>query len=80
MALIVGFLRTLQDLLTPSFNKAQIYMPSSSATGFQAVIEVVDPIGLLNIVPYIALALVWGGFIYKFLGLFGGNIAVKGGN
>jgi hypothetical protein len=76
-ALIVGFLRTLQDLLTPSFKS--VNMPSDTQTGFNAVLDVVDPVGVLNIIPYIAIALVWSGFIYKLLALFGGTVTSKGG-
>jgi hypothetical protein len=77
-ALIAGFLRTLFDLLTPSFNTGQVHLPSTSPQGFNVVISLVDPVGLLNIVPYILIAVVWGAFIMKILALFGGQVTAKG--
>lgn len=71
-AIGAGFMRTARDLLTvqPSAN---VYYPSSSATGFKAVIDVIAPTGLYDVVPMILIALVWGGFIMKIIGLIGGN-------
>jgi hypothetical protein len=80
MALITGLLRTIQDLLTPTFNSADVNLPSNSEQGLQVVLDLVDPTGLLTIIPYICIAFVWSAFIYKILGLFGGNIVVKGGS
>jgi hypothetical protein len=77
-ALILGVLRTIQDLLTPSFNSSLVNLPSNSADGLNVVLGLVDPVGLLNIVPYILLAFVWAAFIFKILALFGGSITAKG--
>ena len=77
-ALIVGFLRTLADLLTPSFS-SPFSLPSNSSEGLNVVLELVDPVGILNIIPYIGLAFVWAGFIFKILALFGGTMTVRGG-
>ncbi|MFH5781818.1 hypothetical protein [Heyndrickxia oleronia] len=79
-ALIVGFLRTIQDFLTPSFNTGQVHFPMESNRGFSVVLDVVGGTGLLTIVPYILLALVWGAFIMKMFALLGGNLTVKGGD
>lgn len=80
IAIITGLLRTLMEFLTPSINASNVNMPSNSSQGLGVVIDVIDPTGLLNIVPYIAIALVWMAFIFKILALFGGNIVAKGGN
>jgi hypothetical protein len=76
-ALIYGFMRTLADLLTPSFS-SPVNMPSTSQTGLDVVLDVVDPLGILNIVPYICLAFVWFFFIKNILALFGGQVVAKG--
>lgn len=78
IALITGFLRTMYDLLTPSFNTGQVHLPSSSGQGFSVVLDIVDPVGLLNIAPYVLIAIVWGAFIMKMLALFGGQVTAKG--
>lgn len=78
-ALILGVLRTIADFLVPSFS-SPVHMPSESGNGFGVVLDVVDPVGLLHIVPYILIALVWFAFIFKILALFGGNLSVRGGD
>lgn len=77
-ALIAGVFRTFQALLYPTFDQP-INMPSSTEQGVQFVMDRVSPLGLLDIVPYIALAFVWLFFIMKILALFGGDIVAKGG-
>jgi hypothetical protein len=78
-ALILGFVRTLQMLLTPSFS-APVNLPSSSNQGLNVVLDLVAPMGILNIVPYICLAFVWFFFVMRILALFGGQVVAKGGN
>lgn len=77
IALISGFVRTLADFLTPSFS-SPVNMPSSSQQGLDVVLDIADPTGLLNIVPYILLAFVWFFFIKNILALFGGQVVAKG--
>lgn len=79
IALITGVLRTLKGLLSPSFDQP-VNLPSSSGKGLKVVLDLVDPIGLTDIVPYILIAFVWFFFVLKILALFGGNLTVKGGS
>lgn len=78
-ALIMGVFRTLQGLLYPTFHQP-INMPSTTSQGVDVVLDLVDPMGVLDIVPYICVAFVWFYFILKVLALFGGNIVAKGGS
>ncbi|WP_214796709.1 MULTISPECIES: hypothetical protein [unclassified Exiguobacterium] len=78
-ALIAGVFRTLQGLLSPTFNQP-INMPSTTSQGVDVVLDLVDPMGVLDIVPYICVAFVWFFFILKILALFGGNVVAKGGS
>lgn len=75
-AIGAGILRTAYDLLTvnPTDN---VSFPSESRQGFNVVIDLIKPIGLYDVVPMIMIALVWGGFALKMLGLFGGSIMVN---
>jgi hypothetical protein len=74
IALTMGFVRTIKGMLTVDFNATPINYPSTSYQGIQAVLDVVDPIGILDIVPLIILAVVWFLFVKKILGLLGGEI------
>lgn len=78
-ALIAGVFRTLQGLLSPTFNQP-INMPLTTSQGVDVVLDLVDPMGVLDIVPYICVAFVWFFFILKILALFGGNVVAKGGS
>lgn len=78
-ALIAGLFRTLHGLLFPTFDQPT-NMPANSRQGLDVVLDLVDPIGILDIVPYILVAFVWFFFILKILALFGGNIVAKGGS
>lgn len=78
-AMIAGVFRFFRSLLTPSFNQP-VNMPSNSQQGLDVVLDVVDPVGLLDIVPYILVAFVWVFFAMKILALFGGNVVAKGGS
>jgi hypothetical protein len=42
--------------------------------GISAVLDQLRPTGLLTVVPLIILAIVWGLFIKKIVGLIGGEI------
>jgi hypothetical protein len=76
-ALTMGFVRTIKGMLTVDFNSTPINYPSTSYQGIQAVLDVVDPIGILDIVPLIILAVVWFLFVKKILGLLGGEIQTR---
>lgn len=73
-ALVLGFFRTLKSFLVIDFNATPINMPSTSYLGVQEVLKVIDPMGLLSVVPMIATALIWFFFIKKILGLLGGDV------
>lgn len=79
-ALLLGFLRTIKDFLTPSFNTGDVNLFADSKKGLSTVLDVVDPTGLLNVAPYILIAIVWFFFIMKIFALFGGSMTVKGGD
>lgn len=73
-ALVLGFFRTLKSFLVIDFNATPMNFPSTTYFGVQEVIKVIDPMGLLSIVPMIATSLVWFFFIKKILGLLGGDV------
>lgn len=70
-AMTVGFFRTLNNMLNPTIDKSQVYMPSSSEKGFNVFIDLVDPMGFLDIVPMVCLAILWCYFVFKMYGLLG---------
>jgi hypothetical protein len=80
IAIMAGLIRTLQALLTPTFNSADANLPSNTAQGLKVVMDLLDPTGFNTVVPLILIALVWIGFIFKTLALFGGQMIVKGGD
>lgn len=76
-ALVVGLFRTIANWLTVSPNSADVAFPSASYQGLEVVIDLVQPTGLLTVVPMVCLALLWMYFIIKIIGLFGGNISIS---
>lgn len=72
VAMIAGFLRTIGRMLTINFKDTPIHYPSDTSVGMQVITDLVAPMGLLTVVPGIALALVWFMFAYKVIGLIGG--------
>lgn len=78
-AIIAGLFRVLKGLLYPTFDQPT-NLPSTSRSGLNVVLDLVDPIGILDIVPYILVAFVWFFFILKILALLGGNVTAKGGS
>lgn len=78
-ALVVGLFRTITSWLSVNPNPSDVSFPSVSNRGFQAVIDILYPTGLLTVVPYICIAVVWFGFILKMISLFGGEIYVNVG-
>lgn len=73
-ALVIGFVRTIAGMLSINFSGTPINYPSKTADGMNAVMDVIDPIGLLNVVPLILIAVTWGYFVKKIIGLLGGEI------
>jgi hypothetical protein len=73
-AIVLGFMRTLREMLTIDFSQTPIHFPSKTMDGVQAVLDLVDPMGVLDIVPLILIAVTWGYFIKKIIGLLGGEI------
>lgn len=83
-ALFAGVFRTIANWLTVNPSAGDVSFPSVSNTGFGTAISILQPTGLLTVVPMVALAFVWFYFILKMIGLFGGQIMIspmgRGGN
>lgn len=69
-ALALGFMRTLQYLLVPTFNTSTVHLPSNSSQGLNVILDLVAPTGVLTVVPYICLAVIWFVFVMKIFALF----------
>lgn len=79
IALILGLGRTITSWLSFKIDTSYVYYPSTSGSGIQVVLDLIEPLGLLSIVPMILQAVVWFFFIIKILSLFGGSIDVNVG-
>ncbi len=83
-ALVVGLFRTITSWLTVSPNASTVSFPSTTQQGLNVITDLVEPIGLLTVVPQVCLAILWLFFIIKMIGLFGGQISItpfgRGGN
>lgn len=75
-SLILGIFRTIKMWLTVRVD-GNISFPSSTHQGFATVIDILQPTGLLTVVPMVALAFLWFFFVIKMIGLFGGSIYVS---
>lgn len=75
-AIIAGVLRTAKSWLVVNPDSGGVAFPSSSYKGFEVVIDLVQPTGLLTVVPSVCLGMLWFGFMIKIIGLFGGTIMV----
>ncbi|WP_103110845.1 hypothetical protein [Brevibacillus reuszeri] len=73
-ALAVGFFKTIKMFLVPDFSRTPIHYPGGMKTGMDEVIKVVDPVGFLDVVPLIFLAVIWLLFIIRLFGLLGGDV------
>lgn len=74
VAIVAGFMRTLLKMMTINYDATPVNYPSTSMQGIQAVIdEILEPMGVITIVPLILLAMIWFMFAYKIIGLFGGT-------
>lgn len=71
-AIVAGFVRTLMGMLIINFSSQPINYPSTTGQGIQAVINLVQPMGLLTVVPGIVLCFIWLFFVRKMIGLIGG--------
>lgn len=82
-SMILGLFRTIKLWLTVDVTPDTNF-PSATHQGFQTVIDLVAPTGLLTVVPLVALAFLWFFFVIKMIGLFGGEIHIapfgRGGN
>lgn len=74
-SLIMGVFRTIRLWLTVDLSTNTNFV-SASGTGFQTVMDIIRPTGLLTVVPVIAIAFLWFFFVLKMIGLFGGNISI----
>lgn len=75
-AVVGGVFRTIAGWLSVSPSN-DVTFRSSSNQGFQVVMDIVEPTGLLTVVPMVALAFLWLFFILKIIGVFGGNISIS---
>lgn len=73
-SLALGFLRTIKALLFIDFSRTPVNYPSSTGTGMQLVVDkVLQPVGFLNVIPAVLLALLWLFFVIRVIGLLGGE-------
>lgn len=75
-AIIAGVFRTIVSWLTVNPNASDVSFPSVSNRGFAVVVDLVQPTGLMTVVPMVALAFLWFFFILKIIGLFGGTMMI----
>lgn len=75
-AIIAGVFRTIKAWLTVNPNSGDVSFPSVSNRGFAVVVDLVQPTGLMTVVPMVALAFLWFYFILKIIGLFGGSVMI----
>ncbi|AUJ79463.1 hypothetical protein KH263_19785 (plasmid) [Bacillus velezensis] len=75
-SLFAGILRTIAMWIgvTPS---GDVSLPSTTGKAFEVVRDILQPTGMLTIVPTVATAFVWFYFIIKIIGLLGGQITVS---
>lgn len=76
-ALIAGVFRTIKNWLTINPSASDVSFPSMSHRGFGVVTDLLQPTGLMTVVPMVALAFLWFYFILKIIGLFGGSIMIS---
>lgn len=72
-ALIGGFLKAIKGLVSLSFNQTPINFPSESQRGFQLVLDVLQPVGFMTVVPLVLLAILWIYFVIRIMSLIGGG-------
>lgn len=74
IAIVAGFLRFIGSMLFIDFSKTPINYPSTSQKGVQVVLDLLQPTGLMTVLPIICIALLWFFFVKKIIGLIGGEI------
>lgn len=74
-SIIAGVFRTIKMWLTVQ-PVSDVSFPSMSNRGFAVVIDLLQPTGLMTVVPMVALAFLWFFFIIKIIGLFGGQVMI----
>jgi hypothetical protein len=72
VAIVAGFFRVIYSMLTINYDAISNVYPGESYTGIQTVMDLLRPTGMLTVVPYIVLAVIWFAFIKKLIGLIGG--------
>ncbi|MCY8497589.1 hypothetical protein [Bacillus atrophaeus] len=75
-SLFAGVLRTIAMWLGV-YPSGGVSMPSTTGKAFEVVRDILQPTGMLTIVPTVATAFIWFYFIIKIIGLLGGNITVS---
>jgi hypothetical protein len=73
-AIVAGFLRFIGSMLWIDPTKTPIHYPSTSGRGLQVVVELLQPTGLMTVLPLICIALLWFFFVKKVIGLIGGEV------
>lgn len=75
-SIVAGLFRMIKGFLTVTPNANDVSFPSVSNQGFAVVTDLLQPTGIMTVVPLVALAFVWMYFILKIIGLFGGSIMI----
>ncbi len=76
-ALFGGVFRMIKSWLIINPDANDVSFPSTSYQGFQVVTDLLQPTGMMTVVPAVALAFLWFYFILKIIGLFGGSIMIS---
>ena len=65
------FIKAISSFVIPHFQP--YVMPSNSNAGLAAMLEFIEPTGILTIVPFALSCFCWFFFVKKVIGLFGGE-------
>lgn len=65
------FIKAISSFVIPHFEP--YVMPSNSGEGLSAMMEFIEPTGILTIVPFALSCFCWFLFVKKVIGLFGGE-------
>lgn len=74
-SLFAGVLRTIA-LWLGVYPSGGVKMPSTSGKGVAVVVDILQPTGMLTVVPMVATAFIWFFFIIKIIGLLGGSVTI----
>jgi len=72
-SLILGFMRTIKQLLVIDFSQTPVNYVSETGTGIKVIVDLLEPVGFLTVVPMVLLAIVWIYFIIRVFALLGGE-------